>query len=150
MPRHIQTFQRRHRRHGEFVAQLVPEFTANGPAPQPLILEERLPDIPSRRLQIIWDAWRDLSYEQRSEVILDAYRQVEGAEAADEVTIATGATAEEALGLGLLPYGVVPSPRTNGKHSPDAYAQAEEQEAAHTVLGHRRNGLRYARLEDAE
>jgi hypothetical protein len=150
MPRHIVSPGPPSPRHDRLVKKLLPEFAAASTSRQPLILEERVPETHSRHVHVIWDAWKDLPDEQRSAIIVDAYRQAEGDEAAAEVTIAEGVTAHEALALGLLPFKVVPARKRNDPTSPEDYRQAMEAEGRHTLLGPRAKELRYARLEDAE
>jgi hypothetical protein len=109
-----------------------------------------VPETKSRHVHVIWDSWKDLSDDQRSTIIVDAYRQVEGDQAAAEVTIAEGVTVQEALALGLLPFKVVPGRKRNDTISLDDYRRAMEAEARYTLLGLRAKELRYSRLEDAE
>ena len=47
-------------------------------------------------LYVFWDAWRDLSQRERSEIIMDVYEDVRGLAYARNVTIAMGLTLEEA------------------------------------------------------
>jgi hypothetical protein len=162
MPRFIIHPQAPSPKHERLVQKLVQEFKASSTNLQPLILEEQVPSTKSRHVRVIWDAWKDLTNEQRSSVIVDAYRQAEGPGAADEITIAEGVTPPEALALGLLPFKVVPTPRRDGaahptepqppKVKPGQIAQRRvlAEEARRTLLGPRAKELRYARLEDAE
>jgi hypothetical protein len=103
-----------------------------------------------RFVNVIWDAWKPFSFEERHDIIVDAYKQVEGEEAAAEIVVATGATSLEALPMHLLPYKVEAMRRPNDKHSVEAYRQAAAAEVANTLLGNQASDLRYARLEDAE
>src|SRR5437762_1691625 len=100
MPRFVLTPHAPSLKHERFVKKLVQEFTASSPNLQPLILEARVPSTKSRHVRVIWDAWKDLSDEHRSAVIVDAYTEAEGPEAAAEITIAEGVTPQEALALG--------------------------------------------------
>ncbi|HEV3007344.1 MAG TPA: hypothetical protein VGX78_22930 [Pirellulales bacterium] len=152
MPRHILKPDPRSPRFDDIVARLVREFeqAAPGTSPQPVIIEQHVPSTGSRHLHVIWDEWRRIPEMQRSEIIVDAYRRAEGEPAADEVTIAVGATVQEAMALGLLPFKIVPSRKANGPISLDAYRQAFESEAAQTLAGANANELRYATMADAE
>jgi hypothetical protein len=150
MPRIIRTFEDRHPRHKMLVKRLIQEFTTPGTDLQPLILEERTPQTRTRHIYVIWEKLVDLSFEQRFDLIMDAYRQVEGEAAAELVLSATGLTAVEALAHGLLPYLLVPNRRKGDKHSPQDYSCAMAKEAKHTLLGADAKELRYASLEDAE
>jgi hypothetical protein len=113
-------------------------------------LEEQLPVTKSSRVNVIWEDWKPLSFEQRSEVIRDAYKRAEGEEVASRIEVATGLTAEEALVHGFLPYKVEPARSKGGKVVSAEYRRAISEEASHTLLGPRATELRYARLEDAE
>jgi hypothetical protein len=150
MPRHIRTPPPRHPHYQRLVTRLAQELASPGEGPQPYILEEHQPDLHTRHVHVIWDDWKALPFEQRYDILLGAYKQAEGEEAAAEVMVASGLTAPDALGLGLLPYKVEAARRKNDSHPPEAYAEAAEAEAPRTLLGHLSHGLRYARLEDAE
>jgi hypothetical protein len=149
MPRFVITPHAPSPKHERLVKKLVQEFTASSSNLQPLILEEQVPTTKSRHVRVIWDAWKDLTDEQRSAVIVDAYTEAEGPEAAAEITIAEGVTPHEALALGLLPYKVVPTRKKNDPISSQAYQAALAAEARHTLLGPKAKELRYARPEDA-
>ena len=47
-------------------------------------------------LYVIWDRWGDLNQQERSEIIMDAYENAKGQDAALLVTVAMGLTAAEA------------------------------------------------------
>lgn len=150
MPRFIITPGTHSPKHDAFVKKLVQEFTSAGANLQPLILEEQVPSTKSRHVRVLWDRWKELEDEQRAAVIVDAYAQAEGAEAAGEITIAEGVTPHEALALGLLPFKVVPARKQHDPIPLDAYKTAQAKEARHTLLGPKAKELRYARIEDAQ
>src|SRR5205085_11400035 len=116
----------------------------------PLILEEKIPSTKSRHVRVIWDRWKELDDEQRSAVIVDAYTQAEGADAANEITIADGVTPQEALALGLLAFKVVPARKKNDPIPLEKYRTVQAAEARNTLLGPKAKELRYARIEDAQ
>jgi len=109
MPRFVVTPQAPSPKHERLVKKLVQEFRTSSTNLQPLILEEQVPSTKSRHVRVIWDAWKDLGDEQRAAVIVDAYTEAEGTEAAQEITLAENLTPQEALALGLLPFKVVPT-----------------------------------------
>jgi hypothetical protein len=150
MPRYIRTPRPPSPKNDKLVRKLAQELSADSGKLQPLILEEHLPATKSRHVHVIWDAWKDVPDEERGNVILDAYAQVEGEEAAEDVTIAEGATPQEALALGLLAYKVEPLYRRGDAIPLGEYAKVIEAEAKRTLLGGKAKGLRYARTEDAE
>jgi hypothetical protein len=150
MPRFIIRPSAQSPRHDSFVKKLVQEFTTSSANLQPLILEEQVPSTKSRHVRVIWDRWKELDDEQRAAVIVDAYTQAEGAQAADEITLAEGVTPQEALALGLLPYKIVPARKKTDSLPLEAYQAAQAKEARHTLLGPKARELRYARIEDAQ
>jgi hypothetical protein len=150
MPRFIRSARAPSPKHESLVKRLVQEFDPGASGLQPLILEERIPATNSRHVHVIWHRWKELADEQRAAVIVDAYTQAEGPEAAAEITVADGVTPQEALALGLLPYKVVPVRKRDDPVSSEAYQAALAREARHTLLGPKARELRYARLEDAE
>jgi hypothetical protein len=137
-------------KHERYVKRLVQEFSASSTRLQPVILEEQVPATKSRHVHVIWDAWKGLTDEQRSAVIVDAYAEAEGREAADEITIAEGVTPSEALALGLLSFKVVPARKRNDPIPLEAYQAALAAEARNTLLGAKAGELRFARVADAE
>lgn len=149
MPRIIRKTER-HPRFQSFTKRLVEEFKTPGESPQPLIVEDHAPAAKSRTVYVIWDEWDTFPLEDRFDIILDAYRQVEGVDAAAEVTDVAGLTAEDALVQGLLPYQISFKRRKNDRYALEAFHKALSDEAAHTVLGADADQLRYVRLEDAE
>jgi hypothetical protein len=64
--------------------------------PAPVIIEEAGTQNRPTRLYVIWDDWTDLDQEERSEIIMDAYETVRGADKALQVTVAMGLTRREA------------------------------------------------------
>lgn len=60
-------------------------------------------DRPGERvhLLVVWDDWHSLSQQERSLLIMDAYRAAEGPEAASLVSVAMGLTQQEAERLGF-------------------------------------------------
>ena len=150
MPRFVVNPHAPSPKHERLVKKLGQELKAPTDNLQPLILEEMVPSTRSRHVRVIWDARKDLDDEQRSGVILDAYNDAEGQQAAAEVTIATGLTPQEALALGMLPYQVVPTRRRTDVIPLADYQKVQAMEARATLLGPKAKELRYARLEDAK
>lgn len=63
---------------------------------EPVIFEsESAPDGPIE-LYVVWSRWKGVGQNTRSEIILDAFEAVHGAERAMAVTLAIGLTPEEA------------------------------------------------------
>ena len=149
MPWYIRTAPPPHPRHAALVARLVREFTKPSAEGQPLILEDRPHQGRGRYLHVIWDEWEDIEPEERFDIILDAYRQLQGDDAVEQVINATGVTAQESLAFNLLPYKIEAARRVRDKHSAEDYVKAQATEKRQTLLGESASELRYARLEDA-
>lgn len=78
----------------------TPPTPANGAADSALpdITEEETPR-GLKHVTVVWNGWGRLGIEERGNVILEAYRQVQGEEAAKKITIALGVTPSEAARL---------------------------------------------------
>lgn len=150
MPRFVIRPASRSSGHEGLVKKLIAEFNASSANLQPLILEEHIPATGSRHVRVIWDRWKGIDDEQRSEAITEAYARNEGTEAAANITIAEGVTPQEALALGWLPFKVVPLPKKGDSLRLAAYQEAQEKEKRSALLGTKARELRYARIEDAE
>jgi hypothetical protein len=70
-------------------------------AQQPIIIEESGGQGQPVHLYVIWDDWTPLGSIERSEVIMDAYEQVQAHGSAANVTVAMGLTPVEADRLGI-------------------------------------------------
>jgi hypothetical protein len=119
-----------------------------------LIIEEHNATPASPAVTVIWDEWRPLSFEDRFDMIREAYRQVEGETVAEGLDIVSGFTPEEARAAGYLPYRVIPKWQKSGRHKVlvsvlDQENRVEAEEAKRTVLGEGADELRYIRKEDA-
>jgi hypothetical protein len=82
--------------------QLVAEWkAAKSKAKEPVILvDEGRADEPVH-VYVIWSKWMGMDQETRSQVILDAYREVTGDDAVLLVTVAMGLTRGEADNMGI-------------------------------------------------
>jgi hypothetical protein len=76
----------------------------------PIIIETTdllRPQRATTHLYVVWDAWRDLTQRERSEMIMDVYEAVRGRNFALNVTVAMGLTPEEAKRMNIR-YEVEP------------------------------------------
>ena len=91
----------RNRKGSRIVEDLAKELESKSEFGQPRIdeLEFKTGLI---RVVVLWDRWHEMSHEDRSAAILDAYRIAETKEFADRITLATGLTFPEAQALGML------------------------------------------------
>src|ERR1700678_2260048 len=79
------------------LTRLVDEWQRPDPgAQQPIIIEESGGQDQPVHLYVVWDDWAPLGSIERSEVITDAYEQVQGRVGANNVTVAMGLTPIEA------------------------------------------------------
>jgi hypothetical protein len=70
----------------------------------PIIIEEDGRGVQPTHLYVIWDDWADLTLQERSEIIMDAYEEVRGRDASLSVSVAMGVTGREAKRMGIA-YG---------------------------------------------
>ncbi len=87
----------------ELENRLVTEMKTpdNAPNVQPVIVAEPPAPAPISRLFVIWDDWTDLTQQDRSEIIMNAYTRAEGLPAAARISVAMGLTAAEAAKMGI-------------------------------------------------
>lgn len=75
-------------------------------SPQPgtaepiIILEGQGQQIPTH-LYVIWSEWGQLTQLERSEIVLEAYREAKGTKFASQLRVALGLTPEEAERMGI-------------------------------------------------
>jgi hypothetical protein len=71
-------------------------------ATEPVIIEEAVGfDKRYIRVYVVWSRWRSLSQTERSDIIVEAMRDVRGADEMARVTVAMGLTPEEAERMGI-------------------------------------------------
>jgi hypothetical protein len=134
----------------ELTRELANELLENRPSGQPLIREQHFPRTNAVRTTVIWDKWARLEDEDRIEVILQAYEQVEGAEFRDRIALAMGLTVEEAHEAGLLPFQLTPLLRNDDEVTWEQCRTAMIDEGASTLDDPERPVLRFATLDEAE
>jgi hypothetical protein len=59
---------------------------------------------------VIWERWQRVPAAERGGIIVRAYER-SAPDRVDGITIAMGVSLNEAIGLGLMPFGVVPTVR---------------------------------------
>jgi len=85
-----------------FGQRLVEEI--NSPQPgtaEPIIILEGQGQQPPTHLYVIWSEWGQLTQLERSEIVLDAYREAKGTTFASQLRVALGLTPEEAGRMGI-------------------------------------------------
>ena len=85
--------------------KLVEEWTSPKEKGEPLILQDSSgpPSSRSTRIYVVWTEWGDLSLQERSEIIMDAYEQTHSTDETLSVTVALGLTPPEADRM-RIPY----------------------------------------------
>ena len=84
--------------------QLVKELAGEPTTEGPIIFEIPLEQSDRRDVLVVWDAMGDLRSEDRTDLILEAYKP-----RADKIAQAVGVTRREAIEHGWLPYQVKPA-----------------------------------------
>lgn len=74
---------------------------ADGPDDAPVIIEEQVPRSDKVYVTVIWDRWGQISNDERSRTILEAYRRERGTQGLLSVSVALGLTRAEAMRLGI-------------------------------------------------
>jgi len=136
-------------RPSRLVEELAGELRSEQGSGQPSIEEEHL-KTGAIRVVVLWDKWDSMPQEDRSAVILDAYRLVEGEDFAARIGLVNGLTFPEAHALRMLPFQIIPSLRENDPVTVDQCHRAMIAEGASTLLGPGHPQLRYATQEEAE
>jgi hypothetical protein len=150
MPRKKLPLEERPRpQHGGLVDRLADELRADRQSGQPLIYEQAFPT-GAVRVVVLWDEWDRIPHEDRTAVILRAYERAEGAQARQQITLASGLTTPEAHAAGMLPVQIITGLRSGDPVTLDQCRQAMIAEGASTLLGPDRLQLRFATEEEAE
>ncbi len=97
----------------ELARELVAEANADQPVVQPFILEQTMRASNALHVAVVWEKWRLIHAGGRGSVIMKAY-EIAAKDRVDLITIAMGVTTEEAIDLGLLPYGIETTVRKDG------------------------------------
>lgn len=129
--------------------RLVDELKAGRAGGQPMIHEEEFPSTGLLRVVVIWDDWDGIPDEERTRTIFEAYRQAEGPEHADRITLVGGLTVSEGYNAGLLPYQVVPLLRRGAPVTLEQCGEAMLAEGASTLSDRDRPPLRFFTEEEA-
>ncbi|HUY31769.1 MAG TPA: hypothetical protein VMV69_03245 [Pirellulales bacterium] len=132
------------------VARLANELTSGREFGQPMIDEGRFPRTDALRVNVIWDEWESVPFEERSATILQAYENAEGKEFRERVALASGFTVPEAYESGMLPYQVVPLVRKDDPVTLRQCIDVMVEEGASSLFDAERPQLRFGTCEDAE
>ncbi len=136
-------------RHSGLVDALVAELKSSLDFGQPLIEEEEF-KTGAIKVSVTWDRWDPLSEEERSSVIIEAYRIALGEEYADRIALVYGLTIPEAHASGMLPVQIIAALREDDPVTPDACRQSMIEEGASTLRNPEYPELRFSNEEEAE
>jgi hypothetical protein len=104
---HGKTLTKHH--HAELERRLLEEWQATpSEYPRPDIVEET-DGAKTVHAFVVWDEWKDLSPEERSEIILSGYEDFYGEKQAQELSVAMGLTPDEAQALGMSNQRLFPT-----------------------------------------
>ena len=87
----------------EMIGQrLVEEIKSPQPGTaEPIIILENQGQQTPTHLYVIWNEWGQLTQLERSEIVLEAYREAKGTGSASQLRVALGLTQEEAGRMGI-------------------------------------------------
>lgn len=131
------------------VNQLVDELKAGRASGQPFIYEETFPT-GKIRILVLWDEWKDLPLEERTNIILAAIEKSDGRDYRDKVALASGLTVPEAVASGMLPFQIIAARRKEDAVTLDQCKEAELAEGASQLFGSETLQLRFPTEESAE
>lgn len=106
-------------------AELAGQATENGP----VVFEIPLDLTDKMDVLVVWESWKDVPSEVRSEVILEAYKDKK-----DKISQALGVTYQEAIDGRLLPYAVLPMTR-RGEVDPETLKAAMLKQGGFALEG---------------
>lgn len=133
----------------ELAEKLAAELKHNREFGQPVIYEHAF-RTDKVSVTVIWDAWHDVSLQERSATILRAYEMAEGPESRDRIALASGLTVPEAHVAGMLPFQIIAALRNGDPMTHDQVKQAMLDEGGSLLFHPLRIQLRFATEEEAE
>jgi hypothetical protein len=133
---------------GKLVDQLTDELKSNREAGQPFIYEQTFAT-GRVKILVVWDDWKDLPLEDRTNIILAAVERSDGKEYRAKVALASGLTVPEAATAGMLPYQIITARRSRDKVTSEQCREAMLAEGASTLFGPQSLQLRFPTEESA-
>jgi hypothetical protein len=139
----------RPRRPMPLVEELAKELKSGRASGQPFIEEEHF-KTGAIRVLVLWDKWDHAPQEERSAIILEAYRKTEGEEFAGKIGLVSGLTFPEAHASGMLPFQIIAALRRDDPVTVEQCREAMIEAGASTLLDPDRPQLWFASEEEAE
>ncbi len=133
----------------KLVDRLVDELKANRESGQPFIYEQAF-STGKVRILVIWDDWKELPLEQRTNIILSAIEQSDGKDYRAKIALASGLTVPEGVAAGMLPYQIITALRKGDKVTLEQCRQAMLAEGASQLFGPVVLQLRFPTEESAD
>ena len=146
----IEASPRRSGKHAALMARLAAELKSDREGGQPRIEEFVFGPTRSINVTVFWDEWAKVRLEERMGVVIEAYAQAQGREAADRIVIASAFTFEEAFEIGLLPYQVAANWRSTDPVTREQCTEAIIAEGGSVFGDTPTPQLRFSTLEAAE
>jgi hypothetical protein len=109
--------------------QLSRELAGQATEKGPVVFEIPLDQTDKMDVLVVWEAWKDVPSEIRSDVILEAYKDKK-----DTISQALGVTYQEANDQNLLPYAVLPMAR-RGEVDPETLKAAMLKQGGFALEG---------------
>ncbi len=131
------------------VERLVDELKVNRESGQPFIYEQSF-STGRIRVLVIWDDWKDLSLEERTNIIVSAIEKSDGKDYRAKVALASGLTVPEGVAAGMLPYQIMTAHRKGDKVTPEQCREAMLAEGASELFGPNVLQLRFPSEDSAE
>jgi hypothetical protein len=109
--------------------QLSRELAGQATEKGPVVFEIPLDQADKMDVLVVWEAWKDVPSEIRSDVVLEAYKDKK-----DTISQALGVTYQEANDQNLLPYAVLPMTR-RGEVDPETLKAAMLKQGGFALEG---------------
>ena len=147
MPRIVSTAKDDEGHEAALAAELARELerdpSPEEPFAQPIIFERDVPQTKTVHVTVVWEKWRSVGIDARDRIIMQAYEKI-FPDKVDQITIAMGMTTDEAVDVGLLPYGIEPMVRAGELTDEQVRTMMRNEGAVETPSGLQ---LRFPSLE---
>ncbi len=134
---------------GNLVDRLSDELKSTRESGQPFIYEQTF-NTGRIKILVVWDEWKDLPLEQRTNIILSAIERSDGKDYRAKVALANGLTVPEAAAAGMLPYQIITARRNSDAVTPEQCREAMLAEGASRLFGPDTPQLRFPDEESAK
>jgi hypothetical protein len=113
----------------ELAGELRSPLDVSRPLRQPVIIENEVGTERTLHVVVIWERWQLIPAPDRSSVIMQAYESA-ASDRIERIMMTLGVTLEEAVDLGLMPYGIEPTVRKTDEACPENVERLMRQEGA--------------------